>query len=234
MKTAFILCAGFGKRLNKLTQKNPKPMLLVDKKPILEYTIEHLSQLGIKNIIINVHYLAEQFISYFQNGKKWNVSIKFIYEKNPLGTAGAVKNIENIIKDNDFLVLYGDIICNEDYLKLYKFHTNKKSVATIIIHKRKISNSIVRINKDDLITEFIERPKKNIENNNWVNSGLYCFNKNIFNYIQKGFSDLPKDIFPKLVENKLIYGYSLNSYRCAIDSEKRYNKVIDDHKKGFF
>lgn len=239
MNTAMILCAGFGTRLKEYTKNIPKPMIQLSGKPLLEYTIKHLLKYGINNIIINLHYLADEITSYFKDGSKWGVKIVYSYEKIPLGTAGAVKNVESILKKiDDFLVLYGDVICNENYRDFIKFHKSKKdAIASIILHKRDRSNSIVKMDNKSKIINFIERPDGEIKNKkqNWVNSGLYCFNKRILKYIpQKVFCDFPKDIFPALVSEGCLYGYELKGYRCSIDSPERYIKIQNDFKKKVF
>lgn len=232
-----ILCAGFGTRLQNLTKNTPKPMLLLDNKPILEYTIEHLKRNGIEKIVINLHYLANQITSYFENGKKWGVEIVYSYEEFPLGTAGAVKKVENIMsKTENFLVLYGDIVTNQNYAEFFKFHESKiNAVSTIILHERNKSNSIVEIDENNKITKFLERPPEAETSNkrqNWVNSGLYCFNRKVFDFIPDGFSDFPKDIFQKLIDKNALYGCPLSGYRCAVDSEERYFMVKLDYQKG--
>ncbi len=237
MNTAMILCAGFGTRLGELTKNTPKPMLLINKKPLLEYTIRHLSGFGIINIIINLHYLADKITNYFGNGSNFGVKINYIYEKQPLGTAGAVKNAQKFLKGKeDFLVLYGDIVCNEDYSKFYNFHKSKtNAAATIILHERANSNSVVEIDENNKIIRFIERPKTEIKDKkqNWVNSGLYCFNNKILDMIPESeFCDFPNDIFIDMVSCGIIYGYPLNFYRCAIDSAERYKRAKEDFAKG--
>jgi len=233
IKTAMILCAGFGTRLSELTKNLPKPMLSVSGKPILEYTIRHLQSLGVENIIINLHYLHEKITDYFGDGKKFNVKITYSYEETPLGTAGAVKKVENILSQhNNFFVIYGDIFTNERFDELYKFHTSKSNpIASIILHERNSSNSVVEMDKKNLIYRFIERPNEEVKDKkqNWVNSGLYCFNKKILDYIPSDQAfDFPKDVFGKLVLEKSIYGYPLKNYRCAIDSLERFEKANSD------
>ncbi len=242
MNYVMLLCAGFGKRLKCETLKCPKPMLRVNKKPILEYTINHLAKLNLRNIIINLHYMPEKISSYFGDGSSFGVNIIYSYEETPLGTAGGLKNAESYFKNaKNILVIYGDVICFEDYRKFILFRESKNATAVILIHEREHSNSIVEIDTTNKITRFIERPTKEItdKKQNWVNSGVYCFNQQIFSKIPKStFSDFPKDIFPKLIKEDSIYGYPLNAYRCSIDTEERYGKVQIDlrnyFKKGNF
>jgi mannose-1-phosphate guanylyltransferase len=234
MKTAMILCAGFGTRLKGYTLQTPKPMLPIQGKPVLEHTIQHLAGLDIKNIIINLHYLADQITSYFGDGKKWGVTITYSYENRPLGTAGAIKNVEHLLRNTpDFFVLYGDVICNENYSRLYDFHIQTKGLGTIIVHKRRKSNSIVEINSKKRVIRFLERPKQNSRKGyHWVNSGLYILKNEILDIIPAAsYCDFPGDIFPLLVNQNQLYAYFLTGYRCAIDSPARYKQVQADFDK---
>lgn len=238
MTYAMILCAGFGTRLGELTKDTPKPMLEIGGKPMLEHTINCLKSAGINKIVINLHYLADKITSYFGDGSKFGVEINYIYEESPSGTAGAVDKARHILKHSEnFLVLYGDIITNQDYKALIDFHNSKPdAVASIIMHERAKSNSIIEIDENNRIINFIERPgEEDLKNKkqNWVNSGLYCFHNEILSLIpEKQKCDFPKDIFPGLVSNWLIYGFPLTGYRCAIDSPERYFAAKSDYEKG--
>lgn len=236
MTSAMILCAGFGTRLGDLTKDTPKPMLELGGRPVLEHTILHLKKFGIENIVINLHYLADKITSYFNDGSKFGVNITYSYEETPVGTAGALKKVEKHFENEDnFFLLYGDIVSNQNYSDLLNFHLSKNdAIATIILHERDKSNSIVEMDNDNKIVKFIERPIDESmfeqKTQNWVNSGLYCFSKKIFDFIPTNtFCDFPKDIFAKLVENGNLYGYPLTGYRCAIDSENRYNLAKKDY-----
>jgi len=237
MTYAMILCAGFGTRLSHLTKNSPKPMLKLGDKPILEHTIEHLKKHEIKDIVINLHYLADHITSYFGDGSSFGVHITYSYEENPLGTSGAVKKVQDILsKADNFLILYGDVVTNQNYTDLISHHKSKTdAIGTIIVHEREKSNSIVEMNTDNKILKFLERPPESelkIKKQNWVNSGLYCFNKEIFNLIPDGVSDFPKDIFLKLVQAGNLYGFPLSGYRCAVDSQERYFMVQSDYSNG--
>jgi NDP-sugar pyrophosphorylase family protein len=237
MTAAMILCAGYGKRLGDLSRDLPKPMIPVKGRPILEYSIRHLAKLGINNIIINLHYLPDIIKNYFREGTAWNVHIDYSYEEEPLGTAGAVKKAEAYLrKYHQFLVLYGDIVCNQDYRDLLKFHQlNSDAIGTIVLHERNKSNSIVEMDGNNKITRFIERPQSEVSDKkqNWVNSGLYCFSNSILDRIPAGkYCDFPQHVFNDLIHNGHLYGFPLNGYRCAIDSPERYKIMIEDFNNG--
>jgi len=237
MNTAVILCAGFGTRLKGYTENLPKPMLTAGNKPILEYTIRHLAGLNIRNVIINLHYLPARITSYFRDGGEWGVKIRYSYEKRILGTAGAVKKVESVLsKEKYFLVLHGDVIYSGNYLDLLAFHRGKRdAVGSIVVHRRKGSNSALEMDGNGRITKFVERPKKRNPGKKemWVNSGLYCFSREVLNHIpEEGFSDFPQDIFPLLVKEGRLYGYPIEGYRCAVDSPGRYALLREDAEKG--
>ncbi|MCK7521172.1 MAG: nucleotidyltransferase family protein [Ignavibacteriales bacterium] len=137
MTQAMILCTGYGTRMKEYTREIPKPMLPIDNKPMIEYTIRHLERLGIRDLVINLHYMPDSITSYFENGRKFNVNIAYSYEESALGTAGAVKKAENLLKSENFLVIYGDIITNLNFNDMIKFHKdNQEAVGTIILHER--------------------------------------------------------------------------------------------------
>ncbi|MBF0299286.1 MAG: nucleotidyltransferase family protein [Oligoflexia bacterium] len=238
---AMILAAGKGERLGSLTAETPKPMLSVAEKPLLEWTINHLKNLGISDIVINlnINLYGRKIYDYFEDGKKFDVNIKYSYEDRLLGTAGAVKKAQPLLEDADgFLVLYGDVFSNYDYRELIEKHFlyNKEDnlVATILLHQRQKSNSIVEINNQGKIVEFIERPdeksdEKSYNNIHLVNSGLYFFDKKIFSYMLKDqFYDFPKDIFNILVREEKIFAVLHQGYRMAVDSAERYFKLCED------
>jgi len=227
---AIILCAGYGTRLGGLTRSIPKPMLPVKGRPLLEYAIRYLACQNIKRIAINVHFCSEQIIGYFKEGNSFGVSITYFHEQELLGTAGAVKNMSDWISDsNNFCVFYGDLLIDMDLTELFSFHCRKNALATIVLHCRKGSNSIVKMNEESRIVKFIERPldahRAEIENP-WVNSGVYAFHSDILKFIPaKQTLDFPGDIFGKIIDREQLLGFPLTGYRCAVDSPERYDRA---------
>ncbi len=235
---AIILCAGFGSRLGYITKRIPKPMLRIGDKPILAYIIKNIAQHGYDNIIINLHYHAKMISDYFGNGDSLGVRISYSYEEELLGTAGAVKKMEEFfLEEEEFLVHYGDVLTNQDYSMMLSFHRTKKSFATLLLHQRINSNSIVNIDNDNKITKFLERPSKNIlvsDTPNWVNSGVYICNKEILNLIPDGCAcDFPQDIFQNNIDQKHFFGYPLSGIRFAIDSQERLKEAQAAVKNGW-
>ena len=107
-------------------------------------------------------------------------------------------------RDGCFLVHYGDVLTDQDFSPMLRFHRAKDALGTLLLHRRPYSNSIVELEEA------------------WVNSGVYILSREIFRHIPEGFADLPKDVFPTLAKEGRLFGFPLVGYRCAVDSPKRY------------
>ncbi len=224
---AMILAAGLGTRLGVLTEKLPKPMLPVNGKPLIEYNIINLVKHGFTEIIINTHFLPEMIRDFVGDGSRYGATIKYSYEEELLGTAGGVKNVEMFFDEKEpFLVLYGDLLTNQDLTALLQQHIQKKASATLILHQRNNSNSLVKLEDTGIISGFVERPSDSEREKYpfpWVNSGIQILQRDILKELTTGeFADLPRDVYPNLCKNNTLYGLPLSGERVAIDSPKRY------------
>lgn len=228
---AVVLCAGYGTRLGDLTRTIPKSMLPLHGKPLLAYTLHYLASYGFRQIAINLHFMPEKILSYVGDGLRFGVKIHYSYEPVLLGTAGAIKRLEQWLADvDDFLVMYGDLLIDQDLSPMVKYHREKKAVATLLLHQRHGSNSLVKMDDTGRIVGFIERPTEAERVANpfpWVNSGLYMLNTRILDYIPPERPvDFPRDVFGTIVDKEPLYGFPLTGYRCAIDSPDRYAEAI--------
>lgn len=228
---ALILAAGFGKRLLPLTKDKPKAMLKIDNKPIIEHTINWLNKNNILDIAINLHYKPQVIIEYLGDGSKFGVNITYSHEEEILGTAGAVKLLQNYL-DEDFFIIYGDILTNIDLNEFKQFHNSNNSFLTICTRtkpKEKKYSNLIEINEKKQIINYVEKPDVNITKNkpNIANCGIYYCNKELLNNIPKGFSDFSYDIFPKLIKQKDVFCYPLpkNKYWYEIGRLEKYNKL---------
>jgi len=234
---AMILAAGKGTRLRPYTNQIPKCMIPIAGKPILAYIIEWLGKHGIREIIINLHYLPEVIKSYFGEGEKWGVKIFYSHEERLLGTAGGVKNVEFFF-DGPFLVWYGDNLSTCNLIKLYQFHKAKGGLGTIVLHRREEVNQsgVVRLNGEDRIIYFQEKPKSEQPHSNWVNAGIYLFEREVLNYIcPDRSSDFGLDVFPRLLDKgERLYGYRLSPDEGFwwIDRPEDLEKVLDEWREN--
>ena len=224
-----ILAGGFGKRLRPLTDKIPKNLIEINNKPIIQYQIEWLKKQGIKRFLILTGYLSKLMIEYLGDGRELGVKIMYSEEKEPLGTGGAVKNAyKYLIKENNFILLNGDIITNIDIYPLIE-SMNKYSDCIGVLSTVPLPSpyGIIEFDRNGVIRKFIEKP---LIEDYWINAGVYLFNKDILNYLpEKG--DLEKTTLPKLAElGKLRVVKYMGVLWRSIDSHKDLDMVSRDLK----
>jgi NDP-sugar pyrophosphorylase family protein len=227
---AMVLCAGHGTRLGDLTREIPKPMLPLHDKPMLAYILAHLRNSGFNEVAINVHFRPEVIRDYFGDGSSHGVKILYSDEPNLMGTAGGVKKMENFLRGPEpFLIQYGDVVTDQDFGAMLRFHREHKSLATLLLHQRAKSNSIVSLAEDGRIIDFLERPDEETRqgvHSPWVNSGVCICESEFLDAIPAGVPcDLPRDIFIKLVTGGRLFGFPLSGYRCAVDSPERLEQL---------
>jgi NDP-sugar pyrophosphorylase family protein len=152
--TAFILGAGLGTRLRPLTDNVPKPLLEIGGRPIIIYAMEHLRTIGVQRFIINTHHCAEKYSEAFPNSNWQGIPITFRHEPILLDTAGGIKNIEDLIADEERIIVYnGDIITNIPIAPLLAEHFALKTEVTIALRSRgPLLN--VSINQDGYICDL--------------------------------------------------------------------------------
>lgn len=227
-----IIAGGKGTRLGLINK--PKPLAKVGGKSILERQLEIAKRYSIKNCYVLIGHLGEKIKDEIGNGERWNIKINYIQEEYPLGTAGAVKQLEKILK-GDFLVFYGDTILDVDLPRLLEFHNKKKGIATLLVHPNShpFDSDIIEKDDNDKILQIHSKPHKK-ELNNLVNAALYVLNSDIFYYIQAGKEqDFGREIFKQILKaNKEIYAYRSSEYIKDVGTKKRIEEVELDLAKG--
>ena len=207
---ALILAGGRGKRLRPLTDKIPKSLIPINKKPLIQYTINYLKKFGINEIIICAGYKSTQIQNFLKKKKNFGCKIEYSIEKSPLGTAGAIRNAIKNLSDESFLVINGDVITNINLKKILK----KPNTIAASELKTKFGTMEIRNNK---ILKFNE--KTDVENV-WMNPGLYHLSTDILKILpHKG--SLEGEIFPKLAKKKSLHTIKFkNVLWHSIDSFK--------------
>lgn len=200
---AIILAGGFGTRLRDLTKDTPKPMILVQAKPILEHLIIRLRKFGIQKIIISVGYCAQKIIDHFGSGLRWGVEIVYNLETEPLGTGGAVKDISRRMEDH-FILLWGDNLCDVDYDELLKRHDEKKSSLTMtLVERDDTENFGVAVVQDERIIGFVEKPRRQDAPSRLINAGIFVMSPHLLRDLPTKCS-IERDLFEKIVKTQAI------------------------------
>jgi mannose-1-phosphate guanylyltransferase/phosphomannomutase len=228
---AMILAAGVGSRLDPLTRNVPKPMVPIANKPVIEHIIEFLREHGFREIVINVHYLAEKITNWLGNGERLGVSITYSYEEEPLGTAGGVKRCEDFF-DGTFLVVGADDLCDIDLRRVLAYHKEKKAMVTIALSlvDDPSEYGVVLTNERGKVIAFIEKPRGERIPSNTVNTGIYILEPEVLELIPKGqFFDFGRDLFPLLINKKIpFYGYLALGYWKDVGNIKQYKETHRD------
>ena len=217
IKTALILCAGYGKRLNPITLTTPKPLLKINEITLLENCINLIHSLGIDKILINTFYLSEK-IEQFLNNKKFNLEIKIINDgSNILDTGGGILNLINSSDETDFMIFNPDTVWNENYKKyikdMEKFYFLNK-IKNILL----LANENLSFDKN-LKGDF--NLKKNIikkdELNHLIYTGCQIINKGLFDSYEVGNFSI-SNIWNKLIDKDDLYGFeSFEDFRHLTD-----------------
>jgi mannose-1-phosphate guanylyltransferase len=205
-----ILAGGRGKRLRPITDKIPKPLILINEKPLIERTIKYLKKYGITKIIISSGYKSDLIEKFLKKKKNFGCEIIFSTENTPLGTGGAIRKALRYVDEESFLVLNGDVVTNIDLKKILK----KPNTIAANELKTKFGTMDIKNNK---ILKFNE--KKDVSDI-WMNPGIYHLSKNIEKLIPKKGS-LEGVVFPKMVKNKTLETVKFkNILWFSIDSHK--------------
>jgi mannose-1-phosphate guanylyltransferase/phosphomannomutase len=221
---AIVLCAGRGTRLGDLTTACPKPLLPVAGRPLLEHILRHLSSQGIGEVLINLHFLPAAIPAAIGDGSALGLSVTYVEEPVLLGTAGTVRAAREWIGDQDTFVVYGDILTDQDFTPMIAQHIRLDADATLLLHHRKGSNSVVEMDPDRRITLFRERPKDHhgSAEDTWVNSGIQILSPRLVAQIPGVIpADLPHDVYAPFVASLHLYGFPLTGRRVAVDSPVR-------------
>lgn len=232
LRKALIMAGGFGSRMKELTKDMPKPMLELQKKPILEYSIELCKMHGINDIAISIHYFGHKIKEYFGNGSKWDAKISYVEEKEPLGTAGALRLHRKWLTE-PFMMCNADELKDIDLHSMYRQHMQTKAAATIALTMVEDPSQygVVEL-EGSRIKKFVEKPKKEEAPSNLINAGLYIINPEIIGLIPDGFCMMEKWVFPLLARQGRLHGFEFRGQWFDTGTVERYANA-ERNWKGF-
>jgi mannose-1-phosphate guanylyltransferase / phosphomannomutase len=229
---AVLMAGGSGTRLRPLTCDLPKPMVPILNRPIAEHIINLLKRHQITEVVATLHYLPDVMRDYFQDGSDFGVQMTYAVEEDqPLGTAGCVKNIAELL-DDTFLVISGDSITDFDLTAAIEFHKQKKSKATLVLTRvpNPIEFGVVITDEENRIRRFLEKPSTSEIFSDTVNTGTYILEPEVLEYLPANQeSDFSKELFPLLLEkNEPMYGYIAQGYWCDVGHLDAYREAQYD------
>ncbi|KAF5433837.1 NDP-sugar pyrophosphorylase [Candidatus Methanophagaceae archaeon] len=226
---AVILAGGKGTRLKPYTTVFPKPLMPIGDKPILEIVVRQLKSHGFEELIMAVGHLAELIMTFFNNGSKYGVKIKYMREDKPLGTAGPLALMKEELNDL-FLMINGDVLTTLNYSDLIDYHKKNGAIATIALNKRtvKIDFGVVELDDSKSIVGYTEKP--GIEY--LVSMGVYVFDPKVLRYIKpKEYLDFPDLIKELISSGETVKGYVYDGYWLDIGRPEDYERANEEFKK---
>jgi NDP-sugar pyrophosphorylase family protein len=179
---AVILAGGQGSRLRPYTTVIPKPLMPLGDVPILEIVLRQLKHAGFRRIAISTGYLAGLIEAYVGDGRKWGITVSYVHENQPLGTAGSLKQVKGL--DDSFLVINGDVLTDLNFSNLMKAHKQGRAHATITVKERVVKTDfgVVEIGRDNRMVDFHEKPEHKSHVSIGVNvlrkAALTCIKRN--------------------------------------------------------
>ena len=227
MTKVVILCGGFGTRIGHETKYKPKPMIIIDKKPMIYHVMNIYKKFGFNDFILAAGYKHQMIESYFKDSKEFNV--KVVNTGLNTETGGRVLAIKKYIKEDYFFMTYGDGLSNVNIEKLLKFHKKNNAIATLTAVHPPVRFGEIKFNKKD-IKSFVEKPQAGV---GWINGGFFVLHKRIFDYISSKKTVFEKEPMINLTKKKKLFGYKHKGFWQCMDTlrDKNYlRKIIKINK----
>ncbi len=228
---AVIMAGGFGTRLHPLTCNIPKPMVPLNNVPIIEHVIRLLKGYGITDIVVLLYFQPEVITDYLGDGSRWGVTLQYLRPEMDLGTAGAVKYAEPLLKER-FLVISGDLLTDFDLRKGIAFHNKAASKVTIFLTHvpNPLSYGLVITEHNGRIKQFLEKPSWGQVFSDLINTGIYIIEPDVLKFITPGVPfDFSNDLFPIIMKNgEPLFGYTARGYWRDIGNLEEYLQAHKD------
>ena len=223
-----LMAGGEGSRLRPLTSRRPKPLAPVAGKPVMEHIIGLLRRHGIHEIVATLHYLADEVESYFDSGADFGVTMEYVVEDTPLGTAGAVKMADKLLAGETFLVISGDALTDIDLTALIEHHRREHNDVTIALQRvtNPLEFGVVVTDEQGRITRFLEKPSWGEVFSDTINTGIYVLEPGILDRMIRGRNyDFSKDLFPEMLrDGAKLGGYVIDAYWTDIGTSNNTSR----------
>ncbi len=217
-----LMAGGLGTRLRPLTHRKPKPMLEVGGRPILETIIAGFAERGFRRFVICTNYMSEVIRDHFGDGSRLGIEIRYVHERNRLGTAGALSLLDERPTE-PFFVMNGDLLTNVDYTNLVRFHYEHDAAATVCVRRQtwQIPYGVIEM-RDGVVVSITEKPTQDL----FVNAGIYLVNPSAVDQVPRDeFFDMP-DLLERLVaQGQTVVSFPIHEYWIDVGHKQEYDKA---------
>jgi len=202
---ALLLAGGAGTRLRPLTNDRPKPMVEIGGEPAIAHALRWLRHQGVTDVAINLHHHPDVLRRFVGDGSRFGVRVTYSFEREILGTAGALQLLRDCFRAEDaFVVLYGDVLTDLDLGPVRRAHAASGADATIVLTRvdDPTRAGIVTFDSDHRITRLVEKPAANDVFSDWANAGIYVCGPAVLRYVAPaGAQDFARDLFPAMLRD---------------------------------
>lgn len=229
-----IMAGGKGTRISSISNRIPKPMIMIGKKPVLEHELIGLRDQGFTDIVITIGHLGNIIRDYFGNGEKLGIHIKYFEEKEPLGTAGALYYLKEELKE-DFFLLNGDVLMDINFGRMIDYHKRNNADATLLTHPNghPYDSALIRTDGKGKVMEWLNKEEKRDIFKNRVNAGVHILSPKVLERVQNpGKIDLDRELLKPLVASEKLYAYDSPEYIRDMGTPERYWEVCRDYQNG--
>lgn len=234
---AVIQAGGKGTRMEVLTgNKIPKPMLRLNGRPLLEWQIENIKKYDIYQFVFIIGHLGEQIREYFGDGSRFGIHIRYIEEKEPLGSAGSLSCLKPMLSGSAFFLIFGDVMFDLDLRRMIRFHERHGGAATLLVHPNAhpFDSDLVVMDQCGCVTGMLSKKgKREGWYENCVNAGIYILSDVIPKRMQRNERrDLECDVLLPLIRRGEVYGYRTTEYVKDAGTPERFLQVEREQSTG--
>lgn len=225
---AVLLAGGRGTRLRPLTITVPKPLLPIGDMSILEVVLRQLQGAGFTRVVITLGHMAKLFAAVIGDGARWGMQVDFVFEDEPLGTAGPLRAVKDL--EDDFLVMNGDLLTTIDYARLFAFHREKKALGTIAVTQRTvhIDYGVVTALPDARLAHYHEKPRIDYA----VSMGINVLSRRCLEFVPAGKKfDMPDLMMAMHQREQRVYCFRTDCYWQDIGRMEDYETACADFQK---
>jgi mannose-1-phosphate guanylyltransferase / phosphomannomutase len=229
------MAGGEGSRLRPLTSRQPKPLVPVAGRPIMEHILLHLRRHQMRDVVATVQYMGASIRNYFGDGSEQGVALTYSVEDSPLGTAGSVMLARSQLTE-PFVVISGDSLTDIDLVAAVRFHRERRAIATIVLKPvpNPLEYGVVVVDEGGAVQRFIEKPSWGEVISDLANTGIYVLDPAVFDFFRPGEpTDWSGDVFPKLLkQGEPVFGWVASGYWEDVGSHGAYIKANFDCLEG--
>jgi NDP-sugar pyrophosphorylase family protein len=225
-----ILAAGKGVNMRPFTYELPKAMIPVQDKPLVSHTIEALISAGLKDIIVVTGHLGEKIQDHFKNGAQYGANITYVQDTQENGTAQALKSVQPLVGADPFLLIYGDVLAQIDWVKLIDFHESQQPEVTMAVTTVSETKEWGMVRMEG--TQVVELQEKSLKGNSshMINSGVFVVDPHVLDLIKEKTISFEEEILPRLVREGKLKGYHFSGDWYDVGSPEDYEKVLHQWK----